>query len=340
MKKIILSILVACAMPALSASAQALSSLLIPSAPEYAAMGGASVALEAGAFAAENNAAAMSLSDDSFAVAAGYGLWAPETAGSQLAGLGAFARVGERGWNRLQRPLHHGEAHEHQLRGRRNPRHFHPLGARANLAVSVKVIDGLSVGVTGKFVRSSIGEKLSGSAFGADVSVAWRKDGLSAGAAVCNLGSKVKYGDSSYSMPMLVKAGAAYSADFGLTASVEADYLFSGAFAAGLGLEYNLFDIGFLRAGYHYGDKSQGLASFASLGAGVQFAGVELSAAWLTASPPSATPCSSASATASKLSVGLDLKSSPTKHNKVGRDLKSRPTFFMPRRSRGRESRK
>ena len=96
MKKIILSILVACAMPALSASAQALSSLLIPSAPEYAAMGGASVALEAGAFAAENNAAAMSLSDDSFAVAAGYGLWAPETAGSQLAGLGAFARVGER----------------------------------------------------------------------------------------------------------------------------------------------------------------------------------------------------------------------------------------------------
>lgn len=285
MKKIILSILVACAMPALSASAQALSSLLIPSAPEYAAMGGASVALEAGAFAAENNAAAMSLSDDSFAVAAGYGLWAPETAGSQLMGLGAFARVGERvgiglsGRYTMEKPMNISSAAGGILGT------FTPSELGANLAVSVKVIDGLSVGVTGKFVRSSIGEELSGSAFGADVSVAWRKDGLSAGTAVCNLGSKVKYGDSSYSMPMLVKAGAAYSADFGLTASVEADYLFSGAFAAGLGLEYNLFDIGFLRAGYHYGDKSQGLASFASLGAGVQFAGVELSAAWLTASP-------------------------------------------------------
>ena len=285
MKKIILSILVACAMPALSASAQALSSLLIPSAPEYAAMGGASVALEAGAFAAENNAAAMSLSDDSFAVAAGYGLWAPETAGSQLAGLGAFARVGERvgiglsGRYTMEKPMNISSAAGGILGT------FAPSELGANLAVSVKVIDGLSVGVTGKFVRSSIGEELSGSAFGADISVAWRKDGLSAGAAVCNLGSKVKYGDSSYSMPMLVKAGAAYGADFGLTASVEADYLFSGAFAAGLGLEYNLFDIGFLRAGYHYGDKSQGLASFASLGAGVQFAGVELSAAWLTASP-------------------------------------------------------
>lgn len=285
MKKIILSILVACAMPALSASAQALSSLLIPSAPEYAAMGGASVALEAGAFAAENNAAAMSLSDDSFAVAAGYGLWAPETAGSQLMGLGAFARVGERvgiglsGRYTMEKPMNISSAAGGILGT------FTPSELGANLAVSVKVIDGLSVGVTGKFVRSSIGEELSGSAFGADVSVAWRKDGLSAGAAVCNLGSKVKYGDNSYSMPMLVKAGAAYSADFGLTASVEADYLFSGAFAAGLGLEYNLFDIGFLRAGYHYGDKSQGLASFASLGAGVQFAGVELSAAWLTASP-------------------------------------------------------
>lgn len=285
MKKIILSILVACAMPALSASAQALSSLLIPSAPEYAAMGGASVALEAGAFAAENNAAAMSLSDDSFAVAAGYGLWAPETAGSQLMGLGAFARVGERvgiglsGRYTMEKPMNISSAAGGILGT------FTPSELGANLAVSVKVIDGLSVGVTGKFVRSSIGEELSGSAFGADVSVAWRKDGLSAGAAVCNLGSKLKYGDSSYSMPMLVKAGAAYSADFGLTASVEADYLFSGAFAAGLGLEYNLFDIGFLRAGYHYGDKNQGLASFASLGAGVQFAGVELSAAWLTASP-------------------------------------------------------
>lgn len=285
MKKIILSILVACAMPALSASAQALSSLLIPSAPEYAAMGGASVALEAGAFAAENNAAAMSLSDDSFAVAAGYGLWAPETAGSQLMGLGAFARVGERvgiglsGRYTMEKPMNISSAAGGILGT------FTPSELGANLAVSVKVIDGLSVGVTGKFVRSSIGEELSGSAFGADISVAWRKDGLSAGAAVCNLGSKVKYGDSSYSMPMLVKAGAAYSADFGLTASVEADYLFSGAFAAGLGLEYNLFDIGFLRAGYHYGDKSHGLASFASLGAGVQFAGVELSAAWLTASP-------------------------------------------------------
>ena len=285
MKKIILSILVACAMPALSASAQALSSLLIPSAPEYAAMGGASVALEAGAFAAENNAAAMSLSDDSFAVAAGYGLWAPETTGSQLVGLGAFTRVGERvgiglsGRYTMEKPMNISSAAGGILGT------FTPSELGANLAVSVKVIDGLSVGVTGKFVRSSIGEELSGSAFGADVSVAWRKDGLSAGAAVCNLGSKVKYGDSSYSMPMLVKAGAAYSADFGLTASVEADYLFSGAFAAGLGLEYNLFDIGFLRAGYHYGDKSQGLASFASLGAGVQFAGVELSAAWLTASP-------------------------------------------------------
>lgn len=285
MKKIILSILVACAMPALSASAQALSSLLIPSAPEYAAMGGASVALEAGAFAAENNAAAMSLSDDSFAVAASYGLWAPETAGSQLAGLGAFARVGERvgigfsGRYTMEKPMNISSAAGGILGT------FTPSELGANLAVSVKVIDGLSVGVTGKFVRSSIGEELSGSAFGADVSMAWRKDGLSAGAAVCNLGSKLKYGDSSYSMPMLVKAGAAYAADFGLTASVEADYLFSGAFAAGLGLEYNLFDIGFLRAGYHYGDKSQGLASFASLGAGVQFAGVELSAAWLTASP-------------------------------------------------------
>lgn len=248
-------------------------------------MAGASVAMEAGAFAAENNAAAMSLSDNSFAVAASYGLWAPQTADNQLIGVGAFARIGERlglgisGRYRMENPMDITSATGGILGT------FTPSEFGANLAVSVKVIDGLSVGLTGKFVNSSIGEELSGSAFGADVSVAWKGRALSAGAALCNLGSSVKYGDSSYAMPMLVKAGAAYSAAFGLTASVEADYLFSGAFMAGLGLEYNLFDIGFLRAGYHYGDRSEGLASFASLGAGVRFAGFEVSAAWLTASP-------------------------------------------------------
>ena len=53
---------------------------------------------------------------------------------------------------------------------------------------------------------------------------------------------------------------------------------------AGLGLEYGIADIAFVRAGYHYGDAAKALPSYASLGLGAQFAGVSLDLAFLTAS--------------------------------------------------------
>lgn len=267
----------------LTAGAQALPSLLIPSNPESAAIAATSVAREASAFAVDDNAASISLSDKKFAVGASWNYWSPSTSGTQIAGIGAFVRTGKRigigfsGKYSIEKPMDITSSAGGILGS------FTPSEFSGSLAVSVKTINGLSAAVTGKVIRSSIGEELSGTAFGADLSLAWKGESVSAGAAVCNVGSKISYGDRSYALPMLVKAGAAYSA-FGLTASIEADYLFSGAFAAGLGLEYNILDIGFIRAGYHYGQESEGLPSFASAGLGVRFTGFEVAATWITAS--------------------------------------------------------
>ena len=53
---------------------------------------------------------------------------------------------------------------------------------------------------------------------------------------------------------------------------------------AGLGLEYTLADIVSLRGGFHYGDAAKALPTYASLGLGLQFAGVSLDVTFLTAS--------------------------------------------------------
>lgn len=283
MKKALLGMIAVCVVCSHTAHAQALPSLLVPSNPESAAIAAASVAREANAFAVDNNAAAISLSEKRFAIGASWNFWAPEQAANQIAGFSTYGRFGERigiglsGKYVIEKPMDISSASGGILGS------FTPSEIIGNLAVSVKLIDGLAVALTGKIINSSIGEGLSGTAFGTDISVAWHRKAISAGAAVCNLGSKISYGKESYSLPTLAKAGAAYTA-FGLTASIEADYLFSGALAAGIGLEYNLFNVGFLRAGYHYGQQNMGLPSFASAGAGIRFAGLEFAATWLTAS--------------------------------------------------------
>lgn len=61
--------------------------------------------------------------------------------------------------------------------------------------------------------------------------------------------------------------------------------LFSGALMAGLGAEYDIADFVSARAGFHYGDSSKALPSFASVGLGGHIAGVNLDAAYIFGSP-------------------------------------------------------
>lgn len=49
------------------------------------------------------------------------------------------------------------------------------------------------------------------------------------------------------------------------------------------GAEYAWMEHLMLRGGYHYGDKNKGDASYATAGAGVEYAGVHLDFAWMFA---------------------------------------------------------
>ena len=65
--------------------------------------------------------------------------------------------------------------------------------------------------------------------------------------------------------------------------NVDADYFFSGWFAAAFGASYTFNDLVSFRAGYRYGGKSP-IPSYASVGAGVKFAGVKLDLSYLLGS--------------------------------------------------------
>ena len=141
-----------------------------------------------------------------------------------------------------------------------------------------------SLGLDARLISSSIAPAAKATGFCADVHASYGTEKYTAMLSVRNLGPGLDYGGGASALPSLATvAGAVRPAD-ALKVCLEADYLFSGALMAGLGLEYCIADIAFLRAGYHYGDAAKALASYASLGLGATFSGFSVDLAFLTAS--------------------------------------------------------
>lgn len=267
MKKII--VLLSLILFAQASYAQAVPALLIPSDSRSMAMGG--VALQPAA--------------DRLDAQAFYGMWAPKTANNTVIGGNVFLRVGKKigvsveGRTFMDKPYDILSA-----QGLATGGSFRPSDLIAGAGVSYDITDGFTVGFKGRMVSSKIAEDAKGSAFCADLSATYATQLFSAGIAVRNVGSKISYGAGSYSLPALAALQGSIKPFKGLTVGAEADYLFAGAVMAALGVEYGIADIVFVRGGFHYGDNAKGIPTYASLGLGVQFAGVHLDAAYLTAS--------------------------------------------------------
>ena len=263
--------------------AQSVSFLNVNPDPASAGMANAGIALAADAYVLENNMAAAALEGPKMAASAGYARWQPKVAGTQMLSAAGFYQLSSRFaagllFKNMSYPAYDVIGNEGRSKGT-----FTPSEYAIAAGVAYEITDGLAAGLTLRFLSSSLGDAAKASAFGADISVKYQHEGLQAGLSVNNLGTPVNYGGESYAQPGLVRVGAAYSVA-GFTASAEADYLFSGALMAGLGVEYTIADIVSLRGGFHYGDAAKAIPTYASLGLGIQFAGVHLDAAFLLAS--------------------------------------------------------
>lgn len=270
---------------ALAAQAQTFPSLLVPSDAATLALGGNGVALGPRSFAVENNAAAISLSDQTLSASATYSLWQPSAAKENIIAAGGWWHSGKIGigasFGRLGMPSYvitSNNGTESQVDAP-----FSPSDLSFSLGGSFALMENLSVGVTARMVISSLAKEAKAVAPSFGVSAMYKAGGLTAGLTLANLGGKVKYAQDSegYAQPAVVRAGAAYTIIEGLTAQAEVSYLFAGAFGAAAGVEYGFKDMIFARAGFHYGSASLGLPTYASLGLGAKFAGVTLDAAYL-----------------------------------------------------------
>ena len=258
MKKIFLTLTVTL-LAILAASDQNMPALLIPTDAQSMSMAASTLALEPSA----------KLDAEAF-----WGKWAPSTFDDMMAGLDARIKLGGKFALTLDGTLFRDRPYDVTTAEGKVKGSFTPSEMIIGIGGDFKAAEFLSVELKAKMFSSTLSEDVKSSAFGADLIVRYLGKGFNLAAGVCNIGTS--------SMPMMAKVGGCYGVA-GFTATAEADYLFSGALMAGLGLQYSIKDIVTLRAGYHYGDAEKALPSFVSAGLGVKLSGVKLDFAYVLA---------------------------------------------------------
>lgn len=284
MKKIILSLsaaLVAVSMFAGEPGGEALGFARIDYNPASAGMAGAGIASASNvSFAAYNNIAMVPWSGKTMDISAAYNLWAPDMAKGNSISLGGAGRIGNLAIAAA------GTFNMYPAVDRNKPSDM-MFGA----GVSYRIRNILSVGVNAKYANQRLTPDYTIGAFMADVFLAGKWNGVSASVGVANVGGKASLSKDGtpqwarYDIPVSARFGAGYSNVFGkngIELQADADYYFSGAFAAAVGAQYAFDDMVFVRAGYRYGGKAV-VPSYATLGLGFKFWGVKIDAYYMLA---------------------------------------------------------
>lgn len=257
--------------------------------PVSAAMGNTGLAsVSSTAWSALSNSAVLPLAKQKFDVQAVYQSWAPDAVKSSNIAAGLAYRFGKNFGMSLAFGSNGGEKFNIiDEDGFMTGKSFTPKDMQLALGAGVGFAKFLSAGVNLKYLSQKIAPKASYSAFAADVFVMARFAplGLNVTAGISNIGSSVKAdnGDS-FSLPAAANAAASFNKGFGkhsLGVNADLNYFFCGDFTAALGAEFGLYDIAFIRAGYHYGAEAAVLPSFATVGLGVKFLGIKLNFAYL-----------------------------------------------------------
>jgi hypothetical protein len=240
------------------------------------------------AYASFSNAAAIPFSDAKMDVAAGYNMWQPSSVGSSMINVGAAYNMNNKlgvavGFLYGMNPAYDIADASGAVKGQ-----FKPSDMHMNVGVAYRFLPFLSVGANVGYATSSLAKDYSYGALAADVYAMAQFSGLKVTAGVANVGTSVKAKNgTAFSLPTSVAFGAGYEMSFADVHSVDvlldADYYFCGSFAAAAGATYTFKDLVVVRAGYRYGGASP-IPSYASVGAGVKFAGAKLDLAYLTGS--------------------------------------------------------
>ncbi len=233
------------------------------------------------------NVAAVPFSESSLDVSAGYMMWQPAGVNSNVINVaGAYNMNGKLG---IAAGLYYGMNPSYEMTDASGASKgtFNPSDMHAAVGVSYRFIPALSVGANIGYATSSLAAGHSYGTVAADFFLMSEFSDFKVAAGVSNvLGTVKSASGAEFCIPGSIALGAGYDKGFAEKHAVEAnldvDYFFSGWLAAAVGAGYTYDDLVSFRFGYRYGGESP-IPSFASVGAGVKFAGVKLDLAYLIA---------------------------------------------------------
>ena len=291
MMKKLLSLILALPLLAPALRAQALPLLYNPTDARSLALGGTGIAWRDGAASVDQNLSAAALSARSFAAGLSYAHWAPSIGADSRFSMGSWYRSGTVAFGLSAKGSFARPATLYGAAGEPGEE-FAPYDLAVALGAAWKAAPGLAVSANARVVSSSLGEQATGTSVCADLAAQYASGPFRAGLGLSNLGAAIRYGSSSYPLPLLARGGFTYNNPW-VDATLELDYLARAGLMAGIGVEARPLEKPgqagaswlALRAGYHYGPADKGLPSFGSVGIGLEFSGLAIDFAYLFAHP-------------------------------------------------------
>lgn len=283
MKLRYIAAVMAVALPCLSLSAQTASFLNVPENAKEMAMGGLNVTGDASCV----------LDEKVMDASVSYYKWAPGALANNIINVDLSYRLGKVGILAEARTNGYPGFAIYDTNGAETG-NFKPSEFVAGLGAAYAVTEDLSMSLMAKFVSSKLTPEAGAGAFCADFNALYRIKGLTLGLQASNLGTKLKYSESSAAaLPMLVKLGAenefVFSDKLGLTAGVEAGCMAQAgqnSIVASVGVDFKILDMISVMAGYHFSSNAKLAPSYASAGLGFGIKGISISAAYLISSAP------------------------------------------------------
>lgn len=257
--------------------------------PATAAMGGAGTAsTESIAYSAFKNTSVIPFSQKTFDIAASFQNWAPDAAKTTNVNFGFGAKAGKNFGFALGFATQSGQKYDVMSETGSVTGDFTPKDFVINGGFGVAFTEKIGMGLTARYASQKIAKGVSFNTVAFDALLYFKpapEFGLTAG--VASIGGKIKdESGKSFDIPSSVHAAGDYTTSFeknSFKAVLDLDYYLSGNVNAALGAQYGYNDLLFVRAGYHIGGKEAVLPTFATVGAGIKFYGVNIDVAYLTA---------------------------------------------------------
>ena len=241
------------------------------------------------AWTAFRNASVIPFASSKMDVAAGFQLWAPQTAKSTNLQAGAAYRFTDKMGLSLGVAYQRGLSYEPVDDNGAASGSYTPSDLVAALGFGIGFGEHFSLGVNARLARQALSPKDSFTGFSGDVMLLYSPlEALRLTAGVSTLGNSITSATrKAFPQPAHALVGAGYELGFGtskLDAHLSGEYYFSGNFGVAAGLQYSWNDMVFVRAGYRFASEYCVIPSHLALGIGAKFAGVHIDLSYLTTS--------------------------------------------------------